>query len=291
MSRIIDLRALLRCIIAATPAFRSSLVLIAQISDMHVSKPGKLFGNRIDSRKAFERAVTRVLALRPKPDLVLLSGDLAETGTAEEYDFIAEQVARLSCPVLAIPGNHDIREEMFRKLPRCLQEQSGGHLSSVNDDFPLQVIGLDTIIPGRVNGEICERRLAWLRETLANGNGKPALIAMHHPPIKTGFLAMDNYGIKSGVEGFAKIVREHASKIKAIVCGHIHRTIGGTIAGVPVLIAPSVSLAFELDLGDKPSLKFVEEPQQFLVHAWNETDGLVSHAAFVDDYPGPFSLS
>lgn len=264
-------------------------MLIAQISDTHVSKAGKLFGKRSDTRASFERTVTRVLSLNPQPDVVLLTGDLAETGAAEEYEFVAEQIARFSCPVLAIPGNHDIREEMLKKLPDCVTQQAGGHLSFLNDDFPVRIIGLDTIIPGKVNGEICAIRQAWLRNTLS-GSHKPTLIAMHHPPVNTGLLAMDNYGIESGREDFIEIAANHADNILAIVSGHVHRTIMGNISGIPVLISPATSLAFELDLGNIASLHFVEEPRQFLVHRWSLEDGLVTHAAFVDDFPGPFGL-
>jgi Icc protein len=264
-------------------------VLIAQITDMHVSAPGKLFGKRVDSRAAFERTVTRVLALNPKPDLVLLSGDLAETGAPEEYDFIAAQVARLACPVLAVPGNHDVREEMLRILPRCVQQQDGGHLGFVHDDLPVRLIGLDTIVPGRVHGEIDDTRLAWLGDLLAS-SAKPTLIAMHHPPFLTGLKGMDKYGIKRGLPEFISLVTKHARNISAIVCGHAHRMIVANIHGVPVLLAPSSSFPFELDLGEKPSLNFVEEPRQFLVHTWSENAGFVSHAAFVDAFPGPYSV-
>ncbi len=265
-------------------------MVIVQISDMHVSKPGRLFGGRLDTRETFRRAISRVLAMAPEPDLVLLSGDLAETGAAEEYDFIVGELSRLSCPVRAIPGNHDIREEMLRALPACVTPQRGGHLSFSDDGLPVRVIGLDTIVPNEVQGEICAERLSWLRETLEKGRGRPALIAMHHPPIKTGFTAMDNYGIRSGSEEFAEIIREHAADIRAIVSGHVHRMIAGSIARVPVLVCPASSLAFELDLTGKPRLSFLEEPRQFLVHTWID-DALVSHAAFIDDFPGPFALS
>jgi Icc protein len=291
-NRIIDLRELLRCTIAASRrAQRNTHVLIVQITDMHVSRAGKLFGKRVDSRAAFERCVTRVAALDPKPDLVLLTGDLAETGAAaaEEYDFIAEQLKRLVCPVLAIPGNHDVREEMLRKLPQCVQEQSGGHLSIVHDDLPVRVIGLDTIIPGKVYGEICELRQTWLHDALS-ASSKPTLIAMHHPPFLTGLRGMDRYGIKRGLEEFVSIVTEHSKNICAIVCGHAHRMIVANISGIPVLLAPASSFPFALDLDEKPSLNFVEEPQQFLIHTWSSEAGFVSHAAFVDEFPGPYSV-
>ena len=264
-------------------------MLIVQITDMHVSVPGQLFGKRVDSRAAFERTVTRVLALNPKPDLVLLTGDLAETGVPEEYDFIAAQIARLTCPVLAIPGNHDVREEMLRKLPRCVKEQDGGHLGFVHNELPVRAIGLDTIVPGKVHGEIDEPRLAWLREVLP-ASEKPTLIAMHHPPFLTGLKGMDNYGIKRGLPEFLSLIRTHAANLCAIVCGHAHRMIVANISGVPVLLAPSSSFPFELDLHEKPSLNFVEEPQQFLVHTWSREAGFVSHAAFVDEFPGPYSV-
>lgn len=265
-------------------------VLIVQLSDMHVSKPGKRFGGRVDSREAFARAIARVLSLDPQPDIVLLSGDLAETGAPEEYDFIAEQLRRLPCPVVAIPGNHDDREQMTQKLPQCVARQDGGHLSFADERFPVRLIGLDTIVPGRVHGKLCAQRLSWLRGALADDDGRPALIAMHHPPFLTGLRAMDNYGIKRGLEEFTAIVAGHARRIAAIVCGHAHRMIAANISGVPVLLAPSSCFPFELDLGDRPSLNFVEEPAQFMVHSWSREAGLVSHVGFVDEFPGPFKI-
>jgi Icc protein len=277
------------CIRAAPDRRRNTRVLIAQITDMHVSVPGKMFGKHVDSRAAFERTITRVLSLNPEPDLVLLSGDLAETGVSEEYDFIAEQIARLACPVVAIPGNHDVREEMLRKLPQCVQEQAGGHLSFVYDRLPVRVIGLDTIIPGQVHGEICEQQLAWLHDVLP-ASDKPTLLAMHHPPFLTGLKGMDKYGIKRGLPEFKAIVAEHAKRICAVVCGHAHRMIVANLSGVPVLLAPASSFPFGLDLGSRPSLNFVQEPQQFLLHTWTPDAGLVSHATFVDEFPGPFPV-
>lgn len=265
-------------------------MLIVQLSDMHVSKPGTRFGGRVDSRGAFARAIARVRSFDPQPDVVLLSGDLAETGAAEEYDFIAEQLRRLPCPVVAIPGNHDDREQMVQKLPQCVTRQEGGHLSFADERFPVRLIGLDTIVAGKVHGELCAQRLSWLRSALSEDDGKPALIAMYHPPFLTGMRAMDNYGIKRGLEEFTAIVAEHAKRIAAIVCGHAHRTIIAHVAGVPVLLAPSSCFPFALDLRGRPSLNFVEEPQQFLVHTWSREAGFVSHVAFVDEFPGPFKV-
>lgn len=265
-------------------------MLVVQLSDMHVSLPGRMFGKHVDSRTMFERTISRVLKLNPAPDFVLLTGDLAETGAEAEYDFIAEHLARLHCPVMAIPGNHDVRELMLEKLPDNVQHQVSGHLNFDDDRLALRLIGLDTTIPDAVPGELCERRLAWLREALAKPNAKPVLLAMHHPPFKTGISVMDGYGIREGLDQFRKVVAEHKDKLSLIVCGHAHRAMTTSLAGVPIMMAPSSSFPFALDLCQPGSLNFVKEPAQFLVHAFQEDTGIVSHAVFVDDFPGPFAL-
>ncbi len=264
-------------------------MLIVQISDMHVSRPGRLFGGRVDSRATFERCVSHVIGLDPVPDLVLLTGDLAETGVAEEYDFIADQLQRLTVPVLAIPGNHDERGAMAATLARYVVRQAGGHLSFVKDDFPLRVIGLDSIVPDKVYGALDADRLEWLRTALSKSPAKRALIAIHHPPFKTGLAAMDGYGIKSGLNEFVEILKSHP-QIAGVICGHAHRAITTSIAGIPVLLAPSSSFPFQLDLRPKGSLQFVKEPPQIALHLWSEETGLVSHLAMIDQFPGPFPI-
>ena len=51
-------------------------VRIAQISDLHIKPPGTLAYGRVDTAKALERCVAALNAFRPKPDFVVISGDL-----------------------------------------------------------------------------------------------------------------------------------------------------------------------------------------------------------------------
>ena len=60
-------------------------MLIAQLSDMHVKPPGQLLYDRIDTAGFLERAVAHVMALDPRPDVVLATGDLVDGGKPEEY--------------------------------------------------------------------------------------------------------------------------------------------------------------------------------------------------------------
>src|SRR6185503_2301349 len=87
-------------------------MLIAQLSDMHIRPEGQLLFDRIDTAAYLERAVAHVLTLDPRPDVVIMSGDLVEAGRPEEYELLRRLIAPLPMPIYVIPGNHDAREPM-----------------------------------------------------------------------------------------------------------------------------------------------------------------------------------
>src|SRR5512132_2414444 len=91
--------------------------LLAQLSDPHV-RVGP--GDR-GAAHALAAAVEAVLALRTPADAVLVSGDVAEHGTAAEYERARELLALLPMPVHVLPGNHDDRDGLgacFGSEPR-----------------------------------------------------------------------------------------------------------------------------------------------------------------------------
>ena len=68
-------------------------------------------GHRNPAESAFAAVVD--LALAEAADLLLIAGDLFDNNRVGEADFafVADQLARLGCPVIALPGNHDVHDE------------------------------------------------------------------------------------------------------------------------------------------------------------------------------------
>ena len=96
-------------------------VRIAQISDLHIKPPGSLAYGRVDTAKALERCVVALNEFNPAPDFVVISGDLADTPTAEEYQYLKRMLGQLKLPFAGIPGNHDFaRVDARRVSVRCL---------------------------------------------------------------------------------------------------------------------------------------------------------------------------
>src|SRR5689334_11283550 len=97
-------------------------MLIAQITDLHV-RPRGLAANRVvETNMMTERAIDAVIALRPRPDVVLITGDLVDCGMIEEYEQLKIILRRLDLPFLMILGNHDRRENFRRVFADCRTE-------------------------------------------------------------------------------------------------------------------------------------------------------------------------
>lgn len=256
-------------------------MLIAQITDLHVTPRGTRAFGRVDTNAHLAAAVAHLNALDPRPDLVLVTGDLANTPKPDEYVMLAELLAPLALPVRVLPGNHDDRDALRRLFPDLPAE--GEFLHHAVEAGPLRVLMLDTQKPGRPEGELCERRLAWIAERLAEQPDRPTLIAMHHPPILTG-LGMDVMRC-FGAEGLAGLVRRHPGTVAGIVCGHVHRPITAGWAGTTVFCAPSTAHQIALDLAADVPYRWTAEPPAVALHRWTPDSGLVTHLSYIGDYP------
>ncbi len=261
-------------------------MLIAQISDPHVVLPESDKGKLMGTKEHLEAAVGHLLALAPAPFAVLLSGDLVDDGTAEQYELLATILAplRAKMPVYLAPGNHDDREVMRNVMHAHGYDYlpAKGPLQYVADLGELRLISLDTLVPGEPGGLLCEERLAWLDARLEE-DARPTLIMQHHPPFATGLVRMDGMGL-SGIDAEAAILSKH-DHVERVLSGHLHRTICCRFAKTMAYVAPSCAHAVELDLQTTGRLAVLREPPAASIHFWHQ-GCLVSHTSFIGDY-GP----
>jgi 3',5'-cyclic AMP phosphodiesterase CpdA len=259
-------------------------MLIAQLSDPHLRPSGTLYQDVVDSNAMFDAAVQQVNALRP--DLVLLSGDLVDKGTPEEYAYARASLSALRPPLLAIPGNHDDRDR-FRA---CFSHHpASGPLHFAKGDLgPVRIIGLDVTVPGAHHGAIDAQACQWLEATLDQEPDRPTILMMHQPPFESGIPYIDKYNCKNG-EALSAVLRRYAN-IERVVCGHIHRSMQIRVGGTMAVTAPSTTtaIALRLDPAAKPA-SFIEPPA-FLLHHWTPSHGLISHFVPIGTFSGPFDF-
>ena len=263
-------------------------VHIAQISDLHIKPPGSLAYGRVDTAAALERCVAALNAFRPKPDFVVISGDLADTPTAEEYQYLERLLAPLELPFAVIPGNHDSRELMRAAFPSAAYAFASGPLDQRVEIAGIDLLLLDSSVPGKPHGVLAASSLQWLEATLATSPDRPALVFLHHPPFRTGIWHMDRQNLFNAAE-FAAIVSRYP-RVQRIATGHVHRATLTTFAGVATTICPAPNHAVDLDLAELREPSFKVEPPAFHLHSWFPGEGfgsLVTHQVPIGEFDGP----
>lgn len=201
-------------------------VRVLQLSDVHLTESGREVAGR-DPDTRLRTVLDAYRATGTRPDLVLLTGDLADDGSAAACRRLREAVGEFSAPVLAVPGNHD--------SPATVREVFEAETAEVGG---WRVVGVDTSRPGRIDGEIdVEREM----RRLDGYDGRPTLLAMHHPPMSRSEHPMFQL---RGADGLLAALAERPH-VRAVLTGHLHDPfeLRGA-AGTPVLGCPSTLLGF-----------------------------------------------
>jgi 3',5'-cyclic-AMP phosphodiesterase len=222
-------------------------------------------------------AVESVRAVRPQPDAVLLTGDLADHETDEEYEQLQELLKPLGVPLHPLPGNHDDRDALHRHFG--VPGGDGERVCYAVDLGPLRLVALDTKIPGEDAGALGAEQLEWLEAELAAAPEQLTLLAMHHPPLVTGVPAWDELGLaEPDRRALGDVIARHA-QVRRLACGHLHRTMTGELAGRAVVVAPSTYVQMRPNFLSK-ELDLTAEPAGFALHAVVEAD-LITHVQMV----------
>jgi Icc protein len=249
--------------------------LLAQLSDSHI---GAEWTEADDPVAGLAAAVESVRSMRPHPDAVLLTGDLADHGTDAEYEQLRELLGPLEAPLYLLPGNHDDRRALRRHFG--VPGADGDPVQYSADLGPLRLVVLDTTRPGEDPGALDAERLGWLDAELAAAPEQPTLLAMHHPPLVTGVPAWDEIGLPTADRRALREVVERHPQVRRLVAGHVHRTISGELAGRAVLSVPSTYVQARLNFASR-EIELAAEPAGFAVHAVLDGE-LISHVQPVD---------
>ena len=245
------------------------------MTDLHVTAGDQLVAGIVDTTPYVEAAVEHLNRLDPLPDLVLATGDLTESGQAAQYAHLGQLLAPLRSPVVLLPGNHDDRAALRQAFPAQPWMPDAKRLHGTVDDHPVRLVLLDSLVPGQPGGRVGSEQLTWLEDVLRTGTDRPTVIAVHHPPFRTGISHMDAMGLEDG-EALGEVVGRHRH-VHAVLSGHLHRPIATRWAGTVAMTIPSVAHQVALDFRPGAPVTFAMEPPAVGLHLWQPDAGLVSH--------------
>ena len=211
---------------------------ILQITDTHLfPKPADTSGYGllagVDTRASMEAVLDMALnGSTPSPDLLLVTGDIAQEPHAAAYAVLHEAIAaRYQGDVLCLPGNHDEPELAPSTFARQLWSRRGW-----------QVLVLDSHVHGEERGELAERELERLRYELENSNAHHILAAVHHPPLELAS-PLDHGRIKNGARLLELLAAD--GRVRGILFGHVHQAIYAEIGDLALYGSPSTCVQFK----------------------------------------------
>lgn len=256
-------------------------MLIAQITDLHLLEQGRLAYDVVDPMVNARVTIQSIASLAMRPDMLVLTGDLADQGKAEAYDWLDRELAQIDIPAYVIPGNHDLRVPMRQAFGHHGYLPEDGFLQYVVEAGPVRLIALDTVIEHETGGRLCAARCRWLAARLAEDRRTPTVIMMHHQPFLTGS-HFDTIGIE-GRDALETVVAG-APNIDRVICGHMHRDVAVGWANTIVSVCPSTAFQFDLDQADPTTFRVRAEPPGYQLHHWRAETGLVTSTGAVGEF-------
>ena len=192
--------------------------------------------------------------IQEQADLLLLAGDLTQTGDLEEATVLADDLAGAHIPVAAVLGNHDFHKGQDRELISVLEERGITVLEGESVKYRVRdsvvgvagVIGFGGGFPGACASDFGEPEMKeFIRHTKAQAAAlKAALLSldttykialMHYSPVEATL-----YGVRLEIFPFlgSYLLSEAVDEARADIVfhGHAHKGTekGETFGGIPV---------------------------------------------------------
>lgn len=236
------------------------------LTDMHVT-------TRRQGHEGYRKCIESIRALNPKPDFVLMGGDLAFDGNYTEKAEFVEQIRlykeitdSLGLPYYNCMGNHDVlgwsaRRKVSLDDPGLGKKHIMDALGWEKSYYPFDRAGwhfvvLDSIYPVQgKDGPVYEPRigreqLEWLGRDLGKAAGRPTVAVTHIAAFcnegqiagKPEAKAMDGSMVIWDTKDLRTVLERH--KVKALLQGHSHRAEEYRFNGVGYVTSPAASGAW-----------------------------------------------
>lgn len=192
-------------------------------------------------------AVDKVNAMRPRPDFVVYTGDIAQTGTGTQLQKGVKILSKLKMPMHVIPGEHDWYLDMGAAWrghfgsPTWSFDHKGVHFIGMNSillhDFwtaknlsPEQRMDIVTMLESPICGPwgVREEQLEWLKKDVSKLRPDQAVVIFTHSPLwnyypRWNFQTEDAPEIRDIMAKFDHWMSYH---------GHVHQTVYNKIGNM-----------------------------------------------------------
>ncbi len=183
------------------------MVEIAHISDFH-------YGSK-DFKKDLLLNVIDYINEK-KPDIVISTGDHAHKGKVKEFQGISDLLKEIKPPFIAVPGNHDARNNGLMFFERFFNERRTKTLLPEKDTI---ILGLCSAKDDISEGELGDDQMNKIIKIIKENPLTNRVIALHHHLVPVPYSGRQRNTLIDAGEAL-EVIR--LLKIDLVLMGHKH---------------------------------------------------------------------
>ena len=213
-------------------------VELVQVTDCHIFADDEERLKGLNTRQSFAAVKESILRDNGNLDLLLLTGDLSQDGSAESYAYLAQQFNAIGLPTFWLPGNHDEVDVMQRHF-------TGKRIHAANQILAgaWQILMLDSTVAGEVHGRVSKSELEFMDAALQQYPHRHALVCLHHQAVETGSAWIDMKGLKDADRLRDRLIQH--GNLRAVLWGHVHQETHTRINSIEWMSTPSSCVQFK----------------------------------------------
>ncbi len=159
-----------------------STIRFVQLTDSHIRNPS--------DRDYMQRATTEIYEMDPKPDFIVVTGDLVDWGVDEHFRNYVAGMQTPPVPYFNVFGNHEL---VFGPIERYHKYIGPDYYSF--EQKGILFLALNCVTPS-------ERQNEWLAKTLdLLARGRPVVVFQHFPPSLEDLERFGRLGVRSVFTG------------------------------------------------------------------------------------------
>ena len=216
-----------------------------QITDSHLLEGGNVNLHNIPINEIHFKIFSEIKKIETEIEFILVTGDISESGSDESYLNAREIFSSLNKPTYWIAGNHDNLKaiHLFNNQTNIRSEKTftvnGIHFILLNS------VALSSDGKNRSRGVLSSKELDFLKLELEQNVTKQIVVALHHPPIKSGTWKDDR--MLENAEEFLEVIIQYGN-VKLVLYGHQHLVNETTIGKTKFYSPPAASFQFDKNI-------------------------------------------
>lgn len=251
------------------------MIRLLQFTDTHLMADANATMRGVRTQASLEACLAHARRRHLPADVIAVTGDLVQDDPAA-YGALELLFDRLGAPVLLIPGNHDVPDELERRFAHE-PFQVGG--TRIFGRWALVMLATWFAEAEDGEGQLGPAELQRLEAALDAHRDRHVLVCLHHQPMPMEAAGLDALGLEDA-DPFMDLIARYP-QVRAVVWGHAHQAFDVFRGNVRYLCTPSTCMQFK---PRDPGFVIDDRPPGYRVLDLHDDGGIATEVVWLEGY-------